>query len=264
VTAIRSLPNAHGVLRDRLRSGVPQVGTFAGLGAPGAVEVCAVAGADWVLLDLEHGAGTEAAVRDGVLAAEAYGVPALVRVESLDRLRIGRCLDLGAAGVMVPRVDSAAQAAELVRYLNYPPEGDRGVAGYNRQGGFGLRPEVLRQRNGQLAGIVQIETRGGLDAVADIAAVPGVDVLFIGPVDLSYALGAPLNFGSAAFQGALDAVLKAAHDNGITAGIMAGTAEIAAAHVRRGFGFVSVASDASVLAAALHAAFTHAKSEDPE
>jgi 4-hydroxy-2-oxoheptanedioate aldolase len=251
----RVLPGSRGELRERLRRGDPAVGTFAGLASPAAVEVCAAAGADWVLIDLEHGAGDEESVAAGVLACAAYGVPALVRVESLDRLRIGRCLDMGAAGIMVPRVDSAEDAARLVRWMRYPPAGDRGVATYNRQGGFGMRSEVLAERDGQLAGVVQIETAAGLEAVEEIAAVDGIDALFVGPVDLSFALGVPLGFTTGTFQRALDRVLAAARRHGVAAGIMAKDGATAAGHLRRGFTFVSVGSDSAMLAAAFREAF---------
>jgi 4-hydroxy-2-oxoheptanedioate aldolase len=262
---IRVLPGSSGELRERLRRGEPAVGTFAGLSSPAAVEVCAAAGADWVLIDLEHGAGDEGAVASGVLACAAYGVPALVRVERLDRLRIGRCLDLGAAGIMVPRIDSARDADRLVRWMRYPPAGERGVATYNRQAGFGLRPEVLAERDGQLVTIVQIETAAGLDAVDEIAAVDGIDALFVGPVDLSYALGVPMGFTTDVFRLALDRVLAAARKHGVAAGIMAKDAPTAVDQLRRGFRLVSVGSDSAMLAAAYRAAFTAtARSTDPE
>jgi 4-hydroxy-2-oxoheptanedioate aldolase len=95
-------PLNSGQLRRRLSEGEVTVGTFVGLSSATATEVCAASGADWVLIDLEHGAGGEDAVRDGVIAAGSYGVPTIVRVESGDRIRIGRVLDQGAAGIMVP------------------------------------------------------------------------------------------------------------------------------------------------------------------
>ena len=91
-------------------------------------EVCAAAGVDWVLLDLEHGAGTEEQARDVIPAAASYAVPTVVRVESTERIRAGHMLDMGAAGVMSPRIDTADEAAACVRHLRYPPAGDRGAA----------------------------------------------------------------------------------------------------------------------------------------
>ena len=129
-------------LRDRLRAGEPTLGTFLNLGSPLAAEACALAGFDWLLIDLEHGAGEEALVGQ-LLAAAAHDVPALVRVESAERIRAGRALDAGAAGVMFPRIDSPEQVQAALAHLRYPPEGDRGVATYNRACGFGLRTDAL-------------------------------------------------------------------------------------------------------------------------
>src|SRR6185312_13618635 len=106
------------------------IGTFVGAASPVAAEVCAAAGVDWLLIDLEHGSGGEEQVRAVVPAAAAYGVPTVVRVESAARIRIGRVLDLGAAGVMLPRLDTADQVREALAHLYYPPRGDRGVATY--------------------------------------------------------------------------------------------------------------------------------------
>src|SRR3712207_3176722 len=122
-------------LRERLLGGDTLVGTFLNLGSPLAAEACAVAGLDWVLVDLEHGGGHEAALAGQLQAAQGAGAHALVRVESLERPRAGRALDLGAEGIMFPHVDSADEAREAVRRLRYPPAGDRGVATYNRAAG---------------------------------------------------------------------------------------------------------------------------------
>ena len=114
-------PLNHGALAAAVRSGTPTLGTFIGSASPIAAEVCAAAGVDWVLLDLEHGAGGEEQVRDVVPAAGSYGVPTVVRVESAARIRMGRVLDSGAAGIMLPRMNTADEVAEAVRHLRYPP-----------------------------------------------------------------------------------------------------------------------------------------------
>src|SRR6202020_1788551 len=118
-------------LRARIRCSEPTVGTFVNLGSVMAAEACALAGFDWLVVDLEHGAGGEDALLGQVLAAGIHEVPVIVRVESAQRIRSGRVLDLGAAGVMFPRLDSAEEVANAARHLRYPPEGDRGVAIYD-------------------------------------------------------------------------------------------------------------------------------------
>src|SRR4029077_6863326 len=203
----------------------------------------------------EHGAGSEEVISDSVLAAASYGVPAIVRVESSERIRIGRVLDQGAAGVMVPRLDKPDEVATVLTHLRYPPHGDRGVASYNRSCRWGMDPSPPADPTQYPLGVIQIETRAALDEVDEIAALDGVDVLFVGPLDLSFALGVPLQFDSPEFLAATGRVLDAAAAHGKTAGILAANAVVAAGYVERGFRFVTVGSDSAVLAAALTDAF---------
>jgi 4-hydroxy-2-oxoheptanedioate aldolase len=248
-----------GALRRRLANGDTTVGTFVGMASATAAEVCAAAGADWVLIDLEHGSGSEDAIRDGVLAAGSYGVPAIVRVESGARIRVGRVLDQGAAGVMVPRLDKPDEVAAVLAHLRYPPHGDRGVATYNRSCRWGMDSSPLTDPTQNTVGVIQIETLAALDAVDEIAAQDGADVLFIGPLDLSFALGVPLQFDSPEFLAAARRVLDAAAAHGKTAGILAANAALAARYVERGFRFVAIGSDSTMLAAALSEAFAAAR-----
>jgi 2-dehydro-3-deoxyglucarate aldolase/4-hydroxy-2-oxoheptanedioate aldolase len=176
-----------------------------------------------------------------------------VRVESAERIRSGRVLDLGAAGVMFPRLDGTDEVAEAVRHLRYPPDGDRGVATYNRACGFGMQADALETANDSIVGIVQVETAGALAEVEAIAETAGVDVLFVGPVDLSYALGVPFMFDAPEFRSALAAVARAARSAHIAAGILAPDRERALECVEAGFTFVGIGSDSSLLAAAARA-----------
>ncbi|WP_232252789.1 HpcH/HpaI aldolase family protein [Brevibacterium casei] len=226
------------------------MGTFAGLGSVTAVEVLAAAGLDWVLIDLEHGGGDERSVGDAVSAAGGYGAAVLVRVETPDRIRIGRVLDAGAAGVMLPRVESVEEVEAIIPHLHYPPHGDRGVATYNRSVRWGMDRGALATGSANVLTIVQIETAGALADVDAIAGHPDVDVVFVGPLDLSYALGVPLDFDAAEFQDALKAVVVAAQRHGTAAGILCANPEIAAVRAGQGFSFLPVGSDATLLASA--------------
>ena len=236
-------------LRERFLAGETTVGTFLGLGSVAAAEVCAAAGLDWVLVDLEHGGGDEDQVGAVVAAAGAYGVATLVRVEQPERIRIGRVLDTGAAGVMFPRISSAEEAAEARRHQLYPPQGDRGVASYNRAARWSLDTAALDRSNEQAIGIVQIETRGAVEHLDAIAATEGADVLFVGPQDLSYALGVPRQFDDPRFQEVLDQVVAACRKHGKVAGILANDRAAAERYAERGFGFLAIGSDATLLAA---------------
>ena len=241
-------PLDKGALAKRIRAGEMTVGSFAGLGSIMAIEVLAAAGLDWVLVDLEHGGGDEASIGDAAAAAGGYGTATLVRVETPDRIRIGRALDAGAAGVMLPRVSSAAEVADIIPHLHYPPLGDRGVATYNRSLRWGMDKAALETSNDEVLTIVQIETTGVLAEADDIASLDAVDVLFVGPLDLSYALGVPLDFEAPAFRDALDTVVAAARRHGKSAGILSANAAVAATRAEQGFTFLPVGSDSTLLA----------------
>ncbi len=234
-------------LKDDIRSGRLVLGTFLNMGSPLAAEACAIAGFDWLLVDLEHGGRGEESLLGQVLAGAAHDVPVIVRVETIDRIRSGHVLDLGANGVMFPRVNGRDDAVVAVSNLRYPPLGWRGVATYNRSCGFGAHPEALEHANERILCVVQIETKGALDDLKGIASTPGVDVLFVGPRDLTQALGCPGDTRSEVFQSALQEVVVAAQEADIAAGILASRPEDVEHYSDRGFRFIGVGSDSSLL-----------------
>ncbi|MEO0027292.1 MAG: hypothetical protein RL716_623 [Actinomycetota bacterium] len=248
-------PLSRGKFLTQLKEGQLTIGTFLGLASPLAAEVASVNGVDWVLLDLEHGAGGEEQVSPTVVASGGYGVPTLVRVESPDRLRIGRVLDAGVAGVMVPRVESVSEVEAAVRHMSYPPVGDRGVATYNRSVAWGKDLDALQPKS-LAACIIQIETLSSLAEVDKIAALEGVDALFVGPLDLSFALGIPRDFQNPIFQAALQQVLAAAAAHSKVAGILASDVAIARKYVDMGFKFIAIGSDSTLMAKAISEAVT--------
>ena len=258
-TALNHGPLNHGALAAAVRSGTATLGTFIGGASPVAAEVCAAAGVDWVLLDLEHGAGGEEQVRDVVPAAGSYGVPTVVRVESAARIRMGRVLDAGAAGIMLPRMNTVEEVAEAVRHLRYPPAGDRGVATYNRACRFGLDPGALDRANAEVLGVVQIESATAVGNAEAIAALDGVDVLFVGPRDLSHDLGVPGDLTAPAFTEALERVLAAGRQHGKACGLLVNDGAAAAQRLEQGWTFVGIGSDSTLLAAAVTAEFGRAR-----
>jgi 4-hydroxy-2-oxoheptanedioate aldolase len=243
-------PLDDGRLRARVTSGEFIAGTFVGTASPVTAEVCAAAGFDYVLLDLEHGAGGEEQLRATVPAAAAYGVPTIVRVESDARIRIGRALDAGAAGIMLPRLESVEEVEAAMRHLYYPTRGDRGVATYNRACRFGLDPEALFRADDEVVGIVQIESARAVANAADIAAIDGVDVLFVGPRDLSHDLGVPGKTDAPEYRHALDQVRSAAQKHGKACGLLVPDGAAAAARRAEGWTFLAIGSDSTLLAAA--------------
>lgn len=234
--------------RDRVRGREPLVGTFLNLGSTLAAEACAMAGYDWLLVDLEHGGRGEDGTLGQLLAGAAHDVPVLVRVESADRIRSGRILDAGSVGVMFPRLDDVDAVRSAVGHLQYPPVGDRGVATYNRSYGFGLFPERLVTAGDEIVAVIQIESLSALDAVEAIARIPRVDVLFVGPRDLTQAMGIPGQTDDPAFVEALARVSRAAESAGIAAGILTNSPEAAIRHVEEGFTFIGIGSDSTSLA----------------
>lgn len=226
------------------------IGTFLGMGAPMAAEIAAVGGVDWVLVDLEHGGGSEDLIGPTVVAGMAYGIPTLVRVESMERIRIGRALDAGASGVMIPRIETPEQVSAVVKHMSYPPFGDRGVATYNRSAKWGRDLSGLTQKSTS-ACIIQIETLKALENVEAIAKIDGVDLLFVGPLDLSFALGVPRDFKSPKFLEATAKVVAAAKANSKVAGILAADATAAQTFIDQGFKFIAIGSDSTLLAGAI-------------
>jgi 2-dehydro-3-deoxyglucarate aldolase/4-hydroxy-2-oxoheptanedioate aldolase len=235
--------------RDRTLAGDTLFGLFLDLASPASAELCAAAGYDWLLIDLEHGASTEADLLGLAHAVEVGGSVPLVRPQSGERIRIGRALDMGARGIMVPRLDSADQAREAVSFLRYPPAGIRGVATRVRGAGLGAVAHADVQRlNERVVGIIQIESVGGLRDADEIAAIDGVDVLFVGPADLSHSLGIPGQFGHADYVGALERVVAACRAHGKAAGILVYDTAVVPRHLELGFTFVGIGADGAFVA----------------
>jgi 2-keto-3-deoxy-L-rhamnonate aldolase RhmA len=233
-------------MRERLAAGETLVGTFLSLGSSAAAEACGLAGLDWVLVDLEHGAAGDESLLPQLQGARAAGVHALVRVAAPERIRAGRALDNGAEGVMFPRITSIDDAREAAGALRHSPGGLRGVAGGHRGHGYGLSfdPAASDERT---LGIIQIEHPGAVEAAEEIAALDAADVLFVGPNDLSYGMGIPNQFDHPDFRAALERVVAATDAAGKTAGIMVPGPERVAPAAADGFRMIAVSSELGLL-----------------
>jgi 4-hydroxy-2-oxoheptanedioate aldolase len=250
--------------RERVLGGEILFGAWSGLGSPLAAELLGRAGFDWVLVDLEHGAATESELLAHLTAVEVTGATALVRPPSAERLRIGRALDLGATGVILPRIADVDEARDAVAFLHYPPRGVRGVALLTRGARLGaVAHGRVGELNDEIVGIVQIETPGALRDAARIAALDGVDVLFVGPADLSHSLGVPGQFGDDGYQAGLRSVVDACQENGKAAGILLYEPASFGPHLELGFTFVGLGADASFVATGGRAALDAARSARP-
>lgn len=239
-------------LRHRTRRGDLLAGTFLNLGSSVTAEIAALAGFDWLLLDLEHGLSDFAQLLHQLQATARTPAGAVVRVAWNDPVTIKRVLDLGPAGIMVPMVNSAEEATAAVRAACYPPDGIRGVARMNRAGGFGQGfGEYFRGAARDLLLIVQIETPAAAAAAEEIAAVDRVDALFVGPMDLSVNMGIMEQFENAEFGHAVEHVAAAARRHGKAAGILLPRPEDAIRYRGMGYTLVAAGSDSGLVAAGM-------------
>jgi 2-dehydro-3-deoxyglucarate aldolase/4-hydroxy-2-oxoheptanedioate aldolase len=218
-------------------------GTFVGTGSPIVAELCARAGFDWLIVDLEHGAGTEAE-----LLAQLHAIgdrsTALVRPQSGERLRIGRALDLGAAGLMIPRLETVDEVMETLAWLRFPPDGIRGLALTTRGAGLAeVGHADIARLNGPILGVFQVESPVAVRNAAAIAALDGVDVLFVGPADLSHSMGIPGQFDAPAFGESLRTVASATEAAGKAAGILVRAPADVPRFLDLGYRFIGVGSD---------------------
>lgn len=231
-------------LRERVLGGETTFGSWLSLGSPVAAEIAGQAGFDWLVVDTEHGMSTETTLLGQFYAVGTTGATALVRVERSDRLRISRALDMGAGGLVIPRVASVADVAEAVTWMRFPPEGQRGVALGIRGQGFGRVGHAdIGTLNGVALGVFQIENPAAVADADGIASQSGADVLFVGPADLSHSLGVPGRFSDATYLAALDTVVAACRAHGKAAGILLYDPVAITPHLERGFRFVGLGTD---------------------
>jgi 4-hydroxy-2-oxoheptanedioate aldolase len=220
-------------------------GIWAISGDPSAAAQLSTLGFDWLCLDAQHGRFDDASVGATLAARRDDSVPVWVRVLSTDAALIGRALDAGATGVIVPMVNTAEQAAAVVSASKYPPIGVRSWGPF--LGAYDRDTALPDAANASTSCAVMIETSEALENVDAIAATPGVDMLFVGPFDLAIALGVPLaellSDGSA-----LRAISDAARGHGVRAGAFAGTPERAAELAAHGYDVIAIATDAELTA----------------
>ena len=248
------------MLRRRILAGETLFGAWASLGSPGSAELVGRAGYDWVVVDMEHGNTTESELLAHLNAIEVSGSVALVRPQSGERLRIGRALDMGAAGIVVPRLDTAEQVREAVTFLRYPPGGQRGVALLTRGARLGTVSHAgVAALNDDIVGIVQIESPSALAAADELASIDGVDVLFVGPADLSHSLGIPGQFSNPTYQDALRSVVAACRAHGKAPGILLYDHASFRPHLDLGFTFVGLGADVSFVNEGAKAALAAAR-----
>jgi 4-hydroxy-2-oxoheptanedioate aldolase len=235
--------------KDRLVAGAPLLGLWQSLASPYTTEICARTGFDWLLFDGEHAPNTLQTLLGQLQAAAPFPVEAIARVPSGEPVAIKHYLDLGFTTLLMPMIDSAEHARTVVAATRYPPHGVRGVASaVSRAAGVGANPDKLATAHHGQAVIVQIESRAGLEAIDAIAAVEGVDALFVGPADLAASLGHLGNPGHPEVQQAIDHAKARIDAAGKPAGIFATSPEDARRRGEEGFSFISIGTDIGLLA----------------
>ena len=217
----------------------------------GVAELLALAAFDFLVLDAEHGFFSIESIESMVIAADGAGIPAIVRVPSCVAPEVGRSLDAGAAGILFPRGDGRAAIRAAIESTKFAPDGRRGLGGV-RANRYGTLPldRFVKESNERTAVVVQIETAGALADLAEIAAQPGLDVLFVGPNDLTQALGVPGQYGDARYREALEKIAQQARASRKTAGIMLGRYEQIPALRELGYTFFTTSDRTLVLESA--------------
>jgi 2-dehydro-3-deoxyglucarate aldolase/4-hydroxy-2-oxoheptanedioate aldolase len=235
----------------------PLFGTWLSIGSPVVAELAALSGFDWVLVDLEHGCGSEGGVLEQLLALRGSGTRTIVRVGAPHADLISKMLDLGADGIMVPHVQTAEQARAIVRAAHYAPRGVRGFSRTVRAHAYGLRAPEETPAPVLLA---QIETLAAVRESDAIAAVDGMDVLFVGPADLQHDLLHSAEADPPDYEECLARVVQAARNAGKSAGILLRTPSELGRRIAQGFTHVAVQSDLSLLRDAFGSIVREAKS----
>lgn len=237
--------------RSRLREPTPLVGTILTLPSPELAEICAQAGFDFLWLDMEHGLLEVKDVQRAVMAAGS--TPCLVRVPVNQEAWIKRALDTGAAGVILPQVNSAAEARDAVRWSRYPPEGARSV-GIGRAQGYGAGLSAyVETANRETAVLVQVEHVRALENLDAILAADGLDGVIVGPYDLSASMGMTGQVTRPEVVAAVKQVREACSARGIPVGVFAADAVGAGRALADGFRLVAAGMDSLVFSRAMRA-----------
>jgi 4-hydroxy-2-oxoheptanedioate aldolase len=237
------------VFKTSIAAGQPQIGFWQALASPYTAEICAGAGFDWLLIDAEHAPNDLPLILSQLQAVAPYDVEAVVRAPIGDAVLIKQLLDVGARSLLIPMVESEEQAREIVRATRYPPAGIRGIgSAIGRASRWNRTANYLQEAEQEICLLLQVESVAGLEAIDDIANTPGVDGVFIGPSDLSAALGHIGNPAHAAVQQAIEQGIGRILKAGKAAGILIADETLARRYLSLGATFVAVGTDVTVLA----------------
>ncbi|HUA33819.1 MAG TPA: 4-hydroxy-2-oxoheptanedioate aldolase [Candidatus Binataceae bacterium] len=232
-----------------IREGKAQIGLWLALADPGAAELCAGAGFDWLLLDAEHGPNDLRTLLAQFQAIAPYQSHPIVRLRVGDTHMIKQVLEIGAQSLLIPMVETAEQAAALVAAMQYPPAGVRGVgAALARSSRWNRMPQYLKQSGDEMCLLVQIETLRGVENAKAIANTPGVDGVFIGPSDLSASMGHLGNLMHPDVLSTIERLMGEIRAVGKAPGILTGDEKLVQRYIELGCKFIAVSADTLLLA----------------
>lgn len=231
-----------------LAAGTPQIGLWMSLASPTATEVAAGAGFDWLLLDMEHSPNELPDIAHHLRAAEGGTAEPVVRVPWNEPVMVKRLLDIGARSLLFPFVQSAEEAKRAVAATRYPPKGIRGFAGTTRANRYGRVPDYAKRASEEICVLVQCETRKAVADISAIAAVDGIDGIFIGPADLAADMGHLANTQHPDVQAAILDAGKRIRESGKAPGFLSLREDESRRVLGAGFVFVAVNTDVALLA----------------
>ncbi|WP_435140537.1 HpcH/HpaI aldolase family protein [Pseudopelagicola sp. nBUS_19] len=254
------MPAPTNVFKYAISKNRQQIGCWLGIADGGAAELMALTGFDWLVIDGEHGPNDIRSICDQVRAIQVTDSHPVVRIPIGEAWMIKQVLDVGAQTVLVPMVETADQAKDLVRACRYPPVGIRGMgATGNRVSKFGEIADYVETANDQVCLLVQAESQTALDNLDEILAVVGVDGVFIGPADLSADMGHPGNLDHPDVIDAIDDAIQRIHTAGKPSGILTLTSDSMRKYIEKSVTFVAVGIDTLILANGARALSSEAK-----
>jgi 2-dehydro-3-deoxyglucarate aldolase len=246
-TPYRAFPNQ---FRKKIKAREVQIGCWSALGSPITTEILGLAGFDWILLDGEHGPNDVLSLIPQLMALKDSSSAPVVRPQWNDTVMIKRLLDVGFYNFLIPFVQSAEDAVRAVAATRYPPAGVRGVSVAHRSNRYGAIKDYMHGINDNITVLVQIESPAAVDVIDEIAAIDGVDGIFVGPSDLAAGFNHLGHAGHPEVQAAIAKVFQSAAAHGKPAGILAPVEEGARRYLEMGATFVAVGSDLGIFRAA--------------
>lgn len=233
--------------KNKINSGKPVFGPFMKTCDPGFVEAAGYAGMDFAILDMEHGPISIQSMQNNIRAAQVSGILPVVRVSSLTEEAISRALDIGAAAVEIPQISTVEAAKKAVRMAKFSPKGERGVCRFVRAAGYSSVPkEVYFEKANETLVIIHIEGKEAVDNLEEILAVDGIDIIFIGPYDLSQSLGVPGQVNHPLVIEEMNKIVKIAKEKNVVIGTFTDSREMMEMWMKAGVQYISYSVDVGI------------------